>query len=91
MLHYTYGTYPTTTFPSHHLHKVTGEQLLLPHHIPDDIEPIKFSPMGNYAVQVDWTMFPKGKGAPRSCDRCIYAYDRLHGIAEAHAPAPPPS
>jgi hypothetical protein len=58
--------------------------MLKPHHIPDDIEPMSFSPMGNYAVQVEWTMFPPAKDAPRSCDRCIYAYDRLQGIAQSH-------
>jgi len=61
--------------------EVTNEQLLLPEHVPDNVEPMRIVPKGNYAFGVDWTMFRRAKGTTPPCAQCIYPYSRLKEIA----------
>ena len=61
--------------------EVTNEQLLLPEHVPDNVEPMRIVSKGNYAFGVDWTMFKRPKGAHAPCTQCIYPYARLPEIA----------
>ena len=65
--------------------EITGEQLLMPEHVPDDVEPMRIENKGNYAFGVTWTLFPRAKGSHAPCAQCIYPYSRLRDIAASAA------
>ena len=33
----------------------TGEQILDPESIPDDVKPVRIEPVGNYAIHISWS------------------------------------
>ncbi len=53
------------------VHEITGERILQPEWIPDDIQPTELSYAGNYALRIIWS------------DRHasgIFTWERLHGL-----------
>lgn len=53
------------------IHEITGERIVRPEMIPDDIHPVELGYSGNYALKVIWS------DAHASG---IYTWERLHGI-----------
>ncbi len=53
------------------VHELTGENLLDPKSVPDDVRPLKIALVGRYAIQINWS-----DGHTTG----IYAYERLRQI-----------
>jgi DUF971 family protein len=61
--------------------EMTGRKLLDPATIPDDIRPVGFEPVGNYAIKIEWS---DGHGTG------LFTWATLKSIGErAASPAPP--
>ena len=56
--------------------EMTGEQILQPGDVPDDIEPLDMRVQGNYGVAIDWS---DGHNAG------IYSYEMIEEIARANS------
>ena len=57
------------------VHEITGERIIKPEWIPDDIVPTELSYAGNYALKIIWS------------DRHasgIFTWERLHGLCSHH-------
>ena len=57
------------------VHEITGERIIQPEWIPDDIQPTELSYAGNYALKIIWS------------DRHssgIFTWERLHGLCSHH-------
>ena len=53
------------------IHEITGERILKPEWIPDDIHPTELGYSGNYALHIVWS---DGHSSG------IFTWERLHGI-----------
>ena len=53
------------------IHEITGERMIKPEWIPDDIHPTELGYSGNYALRVVWS---DGHASG------IFTWERLHGI-----------
>lgn len=61
------------------VHEITGERIIRPEWIPDDIVPTELSYAGNYALKIIWS------------DRHasgIFTWERLHGLCSHHQAIP---
>ena len=61
------------------VHEITGERIIKPEWIPDDIVPTELSYAGNYALKIIWS------------DRHasgIFTWERLHGLCSHHQAIP---
>jgi DUF971 family protein len=54
--------------------EMTGVRILDVEQIPDDIRPVRFEPVGNYAVRITWS---DGHATG------LYTWDHLHEVATA--------
>ena len=57
------------------VHEITGERIIQPEWVPDDIQPTELSYAGNYALKITWS------------DRHasgIFTWERLHGLCSNH-------
>jgi DUF971 family protein len=57
------------------VHEITGERIIQPEWIPDDIQPAELSYAGNYALKIIWS------------DRHasgIFTWERLHSLCSNH-------
>jgi len=54
------------------VHEITGEKILNPTTVPEDVEPLKINPIGNYAILIEWS---DGHSTG------IYAFDFLQDIS----------
>lgn len=57
--------------------EITGARLLNLDTIPTDIQPVKLSYSGNYAVKIDWS---------DGHNTGIFTWDRLRGLGLRHSP-----
>ncbi len=53
------------------IHEITGERMIQPDSVPEDIHPIELGYSGNYALKVVWS---DGHGSG------IFTWERLHGL-----------
>lgn len=53
------------------IHEITGERILNPSSIPEDIRPVELGYSGNYALRIVWS---DGHASG------IFTWERLHGI-----------
>lgn len=51
----------------------TGQELLSPESVPDDVSPLRIQPVGRYAIQIDWS---DGHSTG------IYPFERLRRLAD---------
>jgi len=56
--------------------ELSGEKLLDPAVVPEDLAPLSISSMGNYAVRVHWN----DRSYAPTCDACIYTADTLDAM-----------
>ena len=61
------------------IHELTGEKLLDPATISEDIKPLKITPQGNYAVAIQWS---------DGHDDAIYTFEQMIALSET-APSTP--
>jgi len=57
------------------IHEITGERIIKPEWIPDDIHPTDLGYSGNYALRVVWS---DGHASG------IFTWERLHGLCGHH-------
>ena len=50
----------------------TGEEMLKPESVPEDVRPVSIQPVGRYAIQIQWS---------DGHDTGIYPFDRLRSLA----------
>jgi len=53
--------------------ELTGERLLDPSRVPDDVRPVSLSSVGNYGLKIRWS---------DGHDTGIYSFDRLRELGE---------
>lgn len=53
------------------IHEITGERIVRPEMIPDDVHPVEMGYSGNYALRMVWS---DGHASG------IFTWERLHGI-----------
>jgi ATP-binding protein involved in chromosome partitioning len=53
--------------------EMTGERILDPARVPDDIRPVNLSSVGNYGLKIRWS---------DGHDTGIYSYDRLRELGD---------
>ena len=56
---------------AHCVEEMTGRPLLKEEDVPQDVRPVKISPVGRYAVQISWT---------DGHDSGIYTFERLREL-----------
>jgi DUF971 family protein len=57
------------------IHEITGERIIQPEWIPEDILPTELGYSGNYALKVTWS---DGHNSG------IFTWERLHGLCSHH-------
>jgi DUF971 family protein len=57
------------------IHEITGERILKPESVPDDVHPTELSYSGNYALRIVWS---DGHASG------IFTWERLHGLCESY-------
>lgn len=57
------------------IHEITGERMIRPEMVPDDVRPVELSYSGNYALRIVWS---DGHASG------IFTWERLKGLCNHH-------